>query len=197
MRLAPVVLGCAAALVLSGCATGRITERSEHPAAIDGSSGGVGPMLVRDVVLAYPENETNLYPAGADGPMELVIVNEGDRPDTLVSVTTPAAREVIIQGNTEIPSGTTFTVIEGDEQQMYPVPRIEPVPLPRPQQRPGPAAPGVGSSVRLGFGELRIVLTDLTRPIHAGESVPVTFRFRNAGEVTVPVPMVHPGHGHE
>ena len=191
--LAAAVLGCAAVLVLSGCAAGEITERSEHPAAIDGSNGGVGPMLVRDVVLAYPENETNVYPQGAEVPMELVIVNEGDRPDTLVAVTTPAARAVLIQGDTQIPDDTAFTVIEGDEQQRVPVPWVEPVPLPRPQQPASPAAPWADSPVQLGFGELRIVLIDLTRPIRAGESVPATFWFRNAGDVTIPVPIANPG----
>ena len=194
MRLAPAVLGCAAALILSGCGTGQVAATSEQRAAIDGSNGRVGPMLVRNVVLAYPENETNFYPQGADVPLELVIVNEGERPDTLVSVSTPAAREVVIQGNTRIPGGTAVTVIKGHEQHTSPV---APLPLPRPQQPSGPAAPEAGSAVRLGFGELRIVLTDLTHPIHAGQSVPVTFLFHNAGEVTVPVPMVKPGHGHE
>lgn len=197
LRLAPAVLGCAVAMVLSGCGAGQIAATSEQQAAIDGSTGGVGSMLVRDVVLAYPENGTNLYPQGADVPLELVIVNEGERPDTLTSVTTPAARAVVIQGSTQIPGGTAFTVIKGDEQHTSPVPSVPPLPLPRPQQPPGPAAPEAGSSARLGFGELRIVLTDLTRSIRAGQSVPVTFRFRNAGEVTVPVPMVKPVQGHE
>ncbi len=197
MRLAPAVLGCAAALVLSGCGAGQIAATSEQQAAIDGSTGGVGPMLVRNVVLAYPENKTNFYPKGADAPLELVIVNEGDRPDSLVSVSTPAARGVLIQGNTQIPGETAVTVVKGDEQHTSPVRSVPPLPLPRPQQPAGPAAPEASSSAPLGFGELRIVLTDLTRPIHAGESVPVTFLFRNAGTVTVPVPMVNPEHGRE
>ncbi len=183
------MLGCAAVLALAGCGV----SQTAYVASNDGSGGRVGPMLVRDVVLAYPENETNLYPPGAEAPLELVIVNEGERPDTLVSVTTPAARAVLIQGNTEIPRGTAVTVIEGDEQLRVPVPWMEPVPLPRPQQPSWPVAPGADSSVRLGFGELRIVLIDLTRPIRAGQSVPVTFLFRNAGTVTVPVPIANPG----
>ncbi len=197
MRLAPAMLGCAAALILSACGTGQLAATSQQGAAIDGSNGGVGPMLVRDVVLAYPENKANFYPKGADVPLELTIVNEDDQPDTLVSVSTPAARGVLIQGNTQIPGGIAVTVVKGDEQHTSPVPSLPPLPLPRPQHPAGPASPEAGSSAPLGFGKLRIVLTDLTRPIHAGESVPVTFRFRNAGEVTVPVPMVHPGHGHE
>jgi len=121
VSLALAVLGCAAALVLSGCGAGPVPT-GQYRAGVDGSNGGVGPMLVRDVVLDYPENGTNLYPQGAEAPMELVIVNEGDQPDTLVAVTTPAAHAVLIQGNTQIPGGTTFTVIEGDEQPRIPVP---------------------------------------------------------------------------
>ncbi len=197
MRVAPAVLGCAAALVLSGCGAGQITATSQQQAAIDGSNGRAGPMLVRNVVLAYPENETNLYPKGAEVPLELVIVNEDDQPDTLVAVSTPAARAVLIQGNTRIPGGTAVTVIKGEEQHASPGPSLAPLPLPQPQQPAGPAAPEAGSSAQLEFGELRIVLIDLTRPIHAGQSVPVTFLFRAAGEVTIPVPLVHPGHGQE
>ncbi len=194
MRLALAVLGRTAALVLSGCGAGQMAAtRQQGAQAIDGSNGGVGPMLVRNVVLSYPENGTNFYPEGADAPLELVIVNEGNQPDTLVSVSTPAAREVLIQGNTQIPSGTAFTVIKVDEPHTSPILPVPPLPLPRPQQPSAPAAPEADSSIRLGFGELRIVLIDLIRPIRAGESVPVTFLFRNAGEVTVPVPIANSG----
>ena len=198
MRLAPAVLGCAAALVLSGCGAGQMAAtRQQGAQAIDGSNGGVGPMLVRNVVLSYPENATSLYPEGADAPMELVIVNEGNQPDTLVSVSTPAARKVLIQGNTQIPGGTAFTVITVDEPHTSPILPGPPLPLPRPQQPSAPAAPEADSPVRLGFGELRIVLVDLIRPIRAGESVPVTFLFRNAGDVTVPVPIANSGRTRE
>jgi hypothetical protein len=37
-------------------------------------------------------------------------------------------------------------------------------------------------------GELRIVL-NTTQPLHAGLNTPVTFVFRNAGTVTMSVPM--------
>lgn len=163
--LATAVLAAVAVLTLAACGAGQITGTSTQQPAIAGSNGAAGVLLVRDVQLAYPDNGTNQYPAGADAAMKLTIVNEGSTQDTLVSVTTPAAREVTVEGNREIPGNFAVRVV---------------------------APETTGAASQPGFGELRMKLVGLTRSIRAGQNVDVTFLFRNAGEVTVPVPIAGP-----
>lgn len=164
----PAVLGCAAVLALSGCGTGPDAFTSQHVTAVNGSSGEVGPIALRDTVFAYPGGDNVFgYRAGEDVPIGVTIVNQSDAPDQLVAVSSPVAGGVIIQGPTTIPGGEALTtdVDDGD--------------LPSP----------VASD---GFPQLRIVLTDLREPIKPGLNTPVTFLFRQAGEVTLAVPINAP-----
>ena len=43
----------------------------------------------------------------------------------------------------------------------------------------------------LVVGELRVLLTT-NQPLHAGLNTALTFQFRNAGKITLPVPMAAP-----
>jgi len=178
-RLAPAVLrstlvGIAAALSLSGCAAGQITQTDAQVAAVNGASDDVGPIALRDAVLAYPGGEDVFgYAAGDEAPLLVTIVNSGSQTDQLVSVSTPAAGEVVVAGMTTIPGD--FTVSSLDEA------------------RTRGLSSAAGTTDRaLGIGQLQIVLTDLTGPIRPGLPTFVTFRFRNAGEVTLRVPIDAP-----
>jgi hypothetical protein len=69
-----------------------------------------------------------------------------------------------VEGTTQIPPGTTVTSTTDSAPLSI-----------------QPSSPLVG-------GELRILLTT-NQVLHAGLNIPVTFQFRNAGKVTLPVPM--------
>jgi copper(I)-binding protein len=182
-RSAPAVLrstlvGIAAALALSalalsGCAAGQITQTDAQVAAVNGASGDLGPIALRDAVLAYPGGDVFGYAPGDEAPLLVTIVNSGDQTDELVSVSTPAG-EVVVGGMTTIPGGFVVSSLE----------------LAR---APGPpSAVADAADPPLGSGELRIVLTDLTGPIRPGLPTFVTFGFRDAGEVTLRVPIDAP-----
>lgn len=178
-RPAPAVLrstlvGIAAALSLSGCAAGQITQTDAQVAAVNGASGDIGPIALRDAVLAYPGGEDVFgYAAGDDAPLLVTIVNSGTRTEELVSVSTPATGEVVVDGMTTIPGG--FVVTSPDEARTR-----------------GTSSAAGAVDRTLGIGQLRIVLTDLTGPIRPGLPTFVTFRFRDAGEVTLRVPIDAP-----
>ena len=183
-RSAPAVLrstlvGIAAALALSalalsGCAAGQITQTDAQVAAVNGASGDVGPIALRDAVLAYPDGEDVFgYAPGDEAPLLVTIVNSGNQTDELVSVSTPAG-EVVVAGMTTIPGGVVVSSLD--------VARTR-----------GPSSAAAGAAdPPLGSGELQIVLTDLTGPIRPGLPTFVTFRFRDAGEVTLRVPIDAP-----
>jgi copper(I)-binding protein len=84
--------------------------------------------------------------------------------DRLVSAATPAARVVELHTH----------LMEGGVMRMRPVSAIE----------VNPGEPAV-----LRPGGLHVMLIDLTRPLRAGETIPLTLRFEKAGEVTVQVPV--------
>lgn len=169
----PALLGCAAALALSGCAAGPGAETAQQQPTVTGANVEVGPIALRNTVLAYPGGEGGFgYRAGEDAPLAVTIVNESTTADQLVSVSSPVARNVAIVGQTTIAGGDALSTIADVAV------RAEQI------------APG-----RLPAGQLLIVLTDLREPIRTGLNTPVTFRFREAGAVTVPVPIDAPSGG--
>jgi copper(I)-binding protein len=161
---ARIVVCCAAALALVGCGAGQITQTDSQVAAVDGAFGDVGNTLaLRDVLIPYPNNQQDTYPIGSTVPVLFTIINQGNNTDELIAVTSPAASQTLVLGTRQIPPGTTVLSTAGA------------VPLTSP----------------LVVGELRVVLTT-TQPLHAGLNTPITFQFRHAGKVTLPVPMGSP-----
>ncbi len=159
-----IVACCAAALALAGCGAGQITQTDRQVAAVDGVSGDVGASIaLRDVQISFPGNTNGTYPTGSTVPVLFTIINQGSNPDELIAVTSPAAGQAVVLGTTQIPPGTTVISTTGST---------------------GPTSP-------LVVGELRVLLTT-TQPLRAGRNTPMTFQFRNAGTLTLPVPMAPP-----
>jgi periplasmic copper chaperone A len=160
---ARIVACCAIALVVIGCGAGQITQTDSQVAAVDGAYGDVGTIALRDVLIPYPPSPEGTYPAGSSVQVLLTIVNQGDSADELTAVTSPAARQVLLLGTTTIPGRTNVVSTLATGQ---------------------PTSPLIA-------GKLRIVLVT-NRPLRAGLNTPVTFQFRNAGSVTLLVPMATP-----
>jgi copper(I)-binding protein len=152
---------CATALALVGCSAGQITQTDRQVAAVDGANGDVGNNIaLRDVQIPFPPSSNGIYPPGSSVPVLVTIVNQGISADELIAVASPAASQVLVLGATTIPPGRTVTSTLGGAQATSP----------------------------LVAGELRIVLINI-QPLRAGLDTPATFVFRNAGKVTLPVPM--------
>jgi copper(I)-binding protein len=161
---ARILACCAAVLALAGCGAGQITQTDHQVSAVDGISGNLGDSIaLRNVLIPYPNNQDGTYPAGSTVPVLLTIVNQGSSPDELIAVTSPAASQALVLGNTRIPPGATVTSAVRSAE---------------------PASP-------LVIGELSILLTT-NQPLRAGLNTPLTFQFHNAGKLTLPVPMATP-----
>lgn len=165
---ARIVACCAAALALASCGAGQIAQTDSEVAAVNGSFGNAGDardgIALRDVLIPYPPNQQGNYPAGSTVPLVLTIVNQAGGADELIGVSSPAASQVLLRGTTRIPPGSTVTSTSS-------------------------ALPLAGEPTSpLVAGELYVALIT-TQPLHAGLNTPVTFQFRNAGKVTLSVPM--------
>ncbi len=90
----------------------------------------------------------------------MTIENRSGTLDRLVSAASPVARVVELHTH----------LMDGGVMRMRPVNAIEVKP---------------GEPAVLRPGGLHLMLIDLSRPLRAGETVPLTLRFENAGEIPV------------
>ena len=103
--LVPVIAVLAAAITLSGCAAGQISQTADQVAAIDGANGTSGNIGVRNALVATPTGATadTGYAKGTDAPLELWVSNAGIDAYTLSGVTSSAASSVQISGTAAVP----------------------------------------------------------------------------------------------
>ena len=173
--LAWLLAGVLVVLALGACGDNAVPRGVAAP----GASGNVGSLKLRDAVLSDPGADAEFpgYDRGEDALLLVTIVNDGDTDDELVSVTTAAAKRVTIQGATTIPPGGSVSSIPDADN-----------PLPAPVW----AVPSQPIGDPIDGAELSIVLRDLTTEIPPGIPTEVTFGFRQAGEVTLRVPVYTP-----
>ena len=158
--VALIIISVAVALTLVGCAG---DQAGYDAPAVNGTLGNAGDIALRDVLIPNPRTPQGSYPAGSTVPVLLAMVNQGNRPDKLIAVSSPAASQVQLSGSTDIPPGST--VISTANSAAL---------------NPPPTTPLVA-------GRLRITLT-LSRVLPDGLNIPITFQFRRAGTVTLSVP---------
>jgi periplasmic copper chaperone A len=156
-----------AGLALTGCGAGQIAQTATQQAAVDGASGEAGDAIaLRDVLIPTAPNPSGSYPAGSNVPVLATIANSGGEADELVAVTCPMAGRVRVSGTVRIPPHRN--VVSATD----------------------PSAPR--SPLVAGKLEIVVVTAHVLRP---GLATPMTFQFRKAGQVTLPVPQAEPGHG--
>jgi copper(I)-binding protein len=216
-KLVPAVaIGVSALLGVVGCSAGQVAQTAEMEPAVNGNSGQVGSLLLRDVVVAYPENGEP-YRAGEDAPLTLTIVNVGGDDDELTEVTTEAG-EVEIVGNARIPGRTSLAVVlpadnpsassaeattttttttttEESTSETSEAPTSETGTSGSQPPSSGTSTPPVTTTEEETpdvVGTISLVITGLTGDLPFGKRVDVTFKFANAGEVTVSLPVAAP-----
>jgi len=97
-----------------------------------------------------------------NGAAYMTLMNKGDSPDTLLSVSTPAAKKAEVHNH----------IMEGGLMKMRPVAALD-------------IAPG-GAAV-LQPGGYHVMLMGLTKPLVEGQSFPLTLNFERAGSIEVKV----------
>lgn len=218
-KLVPALaIGVSALLGVVGCSAGQVAQTAEMEPAVNGNMAQVGNMLLRDVMVAFPENGEP-YRVGEEAPLVLTIANTGAEDDELVGVTSPAG-EVEIIGNPKIPARTALEVVlpadnpsapSSEPSSSAPETTSTTTGSSSGSGTAGSEAPGTETSVPESsetssptvtttteevapdvVGTISLIIKELTGDLPFGKTVPVTFEFRNAGKVTVSLPVGAP-----
>ena len=160
-----------AALVAAALGACRVEDPNAVPGdqpepfqeSVMGANAQVGSILLRSVHVEAPANPR--YEPGDDATLWFTLVNEGRQPDTLTSLTSPLTESVEIRWDDNC-DGAAQTVPELPLQPVFP--------------RPNASSAGVPP-----FDAYSGRLVNFNREVFAGNTVPVTFTFANAGAVTV------------
>lgn len=201
------VLGIGLAVLVTGCGAGQITQTDTQQSGVNGANANAGPIALRDVQLAAPAGQQGTYPPGSNAVLIATIVNTGLTSDSLVKVTTPAAASVTIDGSAaggaQLPGN--FAVASGQDPDDAtsivpgtPAPALastsasSPSSVTPPSGSTSPSAstgPASSAVVPVTPGKVTIVLTGMKSvnggPLRAGMTIPITFYFGKAGQVTI------------
>lgn len=107
-RLAVVVaLATGLGLAAAGCSAGQITQTDTQVATVDGASGDVGSIAVRNAQFAFPVSGHE-YKAGDEAAIVVTIVNNGTSADKLLSVTSDLGGPAALGGDVELEPQTSI-----------------------------------------------------------------------------------------
>lgn len=179
------VLGLGAALALAGCGAGQITQTNTMLPAVNGALANVGKISVRNAGIANSNSCQQAYAPGSTAPLALTIANDGTQDDELVSVSAANASGATIDGQKTIVAASSLVVGPADQAESAGTTSASPTSS---SGSPVTGATGEKSNI----GRASIVLSGIKQVIWPGQLTPVTFVFRNAGPLTVQLPVVAP-----
>lgn len=162
-----VALAAAAAISLSACSAGQITQTATQVAAVNGNYANQGEISLRNVHILYPDSEEYSIEPGGKAALQFTAVNNSEqKADRLTKITTDAAGSVTIAGEvggrvidpqTSLGAGVRAATVLDD-----------------------PADP-----TQL----ILVELNDINEGVYPGLTVPITFSFERAGDIVVRVPI--------
>jgi copper(I)-binding protein len=207
------VAGLGVAVLLVGCGAGQITQTDTQQSAVNGGSGQVGPIAIRDAELQFPDNAQGVYAPGSNATLIVTIANTGIDPDALIGVSSPAASSVTIDGSTSgsKPIPGNFSIVSGvDVDDSTAAVQLPTTSTSAPTSTSSTstsstetsgtktsgkattttqAAATTTAAPALPPGIVKIVLNGLRtingQPLRAGLSIPITFTFARAGQCTI------------
>ncbi|MGH3415399.1 MAG: copper chaperone PCu(A)C [Actinocrinis sp.] len=163
---------CACAIALSAATACSSASTSSPGAAADGHSAAAAspsPTPLRGSASAGPIQITGAYlpqPASPDvAAVYFTVADTAEQSDVLVSASSTPAAQAMLMRESAVNGAESMTALAGG--------------LPIPAR----------GRVTLAPGGYHLMLTDPAVPLKQGGSVMITLRFRNAGTVTVKVPV--------
>ncbi|WP_406639249.1 hypothetical protein [Amycolatopsis sp. WGS_07] len=203
-----------AALVLAGCGAGQITQTDTQQPAVNGTYAQVKTIVLRNAAVQYPAQGPG-YAAGSPAPLTLTVVNQGQKDDKLVSVTSEgASAPAQISGDAAIVAGHSLVIGPADAVEQgapaqpesansTPASETNSAANSAPSSAPNSSAPGSASNAPQAgenggaaspLGTAKVVLPGLKQPLWPGATIKVTFTFQNAGPIVVELPVAAPAH---
>jgi hypothetical protein len=154
--------GLVAAMALSGCGAGQISQTAMQEPSVNGTSATVGNIALRNVQLRAAQKTDQVQP-GSSVDLLFVAANlSPDRDDRLVSITSDVGI-VALSGDTTVPAGGVLVVGEPDGQTAT-----------------------LGSAEKAQAAKATV---DLSKPISNGLTYGFTFSFEHSGQTTLQVPI--------
>ena len=154
--------GAAAAVVLSGCSAGQVSQTATQEPAVNGTSVNVGPIALRNIHLRATQTTDYIQPGREVELLFQASNNSPDVNDKLVSITSEYG-EVSLTGDTSVPANGVL-VVGSPDGQITPLESVQPA-------------------------EAAEAMVTLTERITNGLTYDFTFTFEQAGENTVAVPI--------
>jgi copper(I)-binding protein len=113
-RLAVVVaLATGLGLAAAGCSAGQITQTDTQVAVVDGASGDVGAIAVRNAQFAFPVSGHE-YKAGDEAAVVVTIANNATTADKLLSVSSDIGGPATLGGDVELEPNTSIASLFGE-----------------------------------------------------------------------------------
>lgn len=201
--IAVAALATGAALALSGCSAGQISQTASQVPAVNGNAATVGNVALRDVRILLPQSEEYTNAKGGKAVLAFSAINEGSsKTDKLVSVTTDLGKVNFIPSAPELVPGQTVLAGSAAEaaraNEAAPTAAPNPAPAsssaatPTPEHSASPREEGAGTPDQPAdpaANPLLVEITDLTQDVVPGLTYGVTFNFKEGGTVQVQVPV--------
>ncbi|WP_245662495.1 hypothetical protein [Nocardia vermiculata] len=203
--IAVAALATGAALALSGCSAGQISQTASQVPAVNGNAATVGNVALRDVRILLPQSEEYTNAKGGKAVLAFSAINEGSaKTDKLVSVTTDLGKVNFIPSAPELAPGQTVLAGSAEEvaaaraDQGAPTSAPNPAPAssaaatPTPEHSASPREEGAGTADQPAdpaANPLLVEITDLSEDVVPGLTYGVTFNFKDGGTVQMQVPV--------
>ncbi|SUA75661.1 Uncharacterised protein [Nocardia otitidiscaviarum] len=181
-----IALAAGAALALTGCSAGQISQTADQVAAVNGNSADVGKIALRDVRILLPQSAEYDNAKGGKALLAFSAINLGEhQSDTLVSIEAPDLGAVQIDGKVEL--GPQSTVVAGEAAGAG---DSHADPAHSDDAHGAPVAEAPADEVADPAADpLKIEITGLQQDVTAGLTYPVRFNFKENGTVLVNVPV--------
>jgi hypothetical protein len=154
--------GLTAAVVLSGCGAGQISQTATQEPAINGTSANIGQIAVRNAHLRVDQTSDYVRPGSEVDLIFTASNNSPDVNDKLVSITSDVGT-VTLTGDTELPA-TGSLIVGAPDGQITALESVE-------------------------TAEAAEAKVALSKPITNGLTYNFTFKFEQGGEGTFAVPI--------
>jgi len=210
--VAVAAFAAGAALALTGCSSGQISQTAQQVSAVNGNSANIGAVALRDVRILLPQSADYTNTKGGKALLAFSAANTGpDTPDQLSSITTDLGTVTITPAGATLAPGQVL--VAGAPKAM---PQSAPTTTAAPTSSatssssatPTTGAAATSSAVPTGSATpqaaattsaqkpsasgatpILVEIDDLNRDITPGLTYPVTFNFKEAGTVLVNIPV--------